>query len=336
MPQLLIYGATGYSGRLCAREAARRGLTLTIAGRSSAKLAALSAELDVDAQTVDVDDGIGLEKLIGAADCVLNTAGPFAGTAPQIIDACLRKGVSYIDITGEFGIFRLAHSLDQQAKLAGAMLMPGVGWDIVPSDCLAAHTARRVERPAALRIGLSMPESVTTRGTLRTIIEQGLATTFVVRRGGELVQFDAPPPSRKMRFGYGEADCQPLTTGDVLAAYLSTGIPDIDVYLAVDQGAKIVLPEGGIDAFPEGPTAEMLARWRAFAVAEVVDSQGRVTRSEIETNAGYAYTAQAAIEIASRIMNGDFLPGYQTPATAYGASLATDIGGRITDYPVEG
>ncbi|PMZ30543.1 hypothetical protein C1X25_36040, partial [Pseudomonas sp. GW247-3R2A] len=82
---------------------------------------------------------------------------PFVMTAEPLMRACIEAGVDYLDITAEINVYRLAERLGEDA---GVMLLPGVGWDVVPTDCLALHVARRVEHPQSLRIALQVAGSM--------------------------------------------------------------------------------------------------------------------------------------------------------------------------------
>lgn len=329
MARLIIYGATGYTGRMLAFHAAERGLDFIVAGRSREKVDALASELRVEGKVFEVTDAGALRATLSGLYCMLNVAGPFSATAETVIAACIAQSVHYLDTTGELSVFEHAEARDRDAIAADVMLMPGVGWDVVPSDCIALHVARRVRDPQTLRIGLGHIGGIPSRGTLRTGMAIMGGGSFV-RREGALVRLDQPLPPRTFDFGHARLESSLTPMGDLVTAYKSTGVPNIEVYMAGSAGA-LKLPEGGIEAFPEGPTAEQLAAWRAFAAAEAVGADGNVARSVMETVSGYEFTALAGIEIARRVLAGEFSPGFQSPASAYGVELATDLGARIDD-----
>lgn len=327
MAKVFIYGATGYTGRMIARLAVQRGLDVSIGGRSGDKVAKLARELGVPGVILDIDDRPALDAALREATCVINAAGPFSATAGAMIDACIAQSAHYIDITGEVDVFSLAERQDAAAQAAGVMLMPGAGWDVVPSDCIALHVARRVDKPVSLRIGLAHIGGIPSRGTLRTGL--AVAGRQVVRRDNRLVPPSDPDIVVEMDFGFARQKCRRSPLGDVVTARKSTGISNIEVFLA--GGTALSMPEGGIEAFPEGPSEEQLGRWRAFATAEVVGNDGGRAQSVVETGSGYGFTADAAVEIAARILAGHLTTGFQSPASAYGAELVTKLGGVITD-----
>jgi short subunit dehydrogenase-like uncharacterized protein len=153
--RLLVYGATGYTGGLLAALACERGLAPIVAGRSRAKVEAVAARLGTEARVASVDDAAALAEMLHDVACVISSAGPFATTARQMFEACCVTGAHYLDVTGEIDVFALAESFDARARRAGVMLLPGIGFDVVPSDCLAAHVAAKVGTPRAVRIGLA-------------------------------------------------------------------------------------------------------------------------------------------------------------------------------------
>ncbi|MDE2930653.1 MAG: saccharopine dehydrogenase NADP-binding domain-containing protein [Chloroflexota bacterium] len=327
--QFLIYGATGYSGRLIVEAAVKAGLRPVVAGRDSTKVAALSEKFGLESSVFSVDDRTALQEQVRKAGCVVNAAGPFFATAEPIIDMCISESAHYIDITGELSVFAYAGEKSEDAIAADVMLMPGAGWDVVPTDCLALHTARRAQNPLQLRLGAYHVNSVPSRGSLRS--GQLIRDFTVVRRDGELVKVDDPTAMHDFRFHGETISCHLIGLADVVTAWQSTGVPNIEVYMGREE-AGFTLPEGGIDAMAEGPTEEELAKVQSMAVAEITDASGKVYTSMIETHTGgYTYTALAIVDIARRILDGSYTVGFQAPASAYGASLATDIGATITD-----
>lgn len=324
MNKLMIYGATGYTGRMAAEHAKAQGLDVVIAGRSSERLESLAAQLDVphrvftpDRHTAQHLNGIGV---------LLNFAGPFAQTANPLMHACIVAGVDYLDITAEINVYRLAEQLGVQAAEAGVMLMPGVGWDVVPTDCLAVHVARRVQDPQSLKVALQVAGSMS-RGSALSVSEI-IGAGLLARIDGLLV---ATPDaqSRDFDFGQGPALCAPLSFGDLVTGWHSTGIPNIAMFVNITGDA---FPEGDLSHLPDGPSAEQREAHRARAVAEVTGVDGNVARSMIETVNGYSYTPLAAVEAARRVLSGDRRPGFETPARVFGAGFAETIAGTtITD-----
>lgn len=314
--RLLIYGATGYTGRLVAERAVQIGLDVTVAGRDAGKVGELAGSLGVEFRVFDVDDAGAAHDALQDVDCVLNVAGPFRNTARQLMDAAIEAGVHYLDTTAEFDTFALAESKDAEASRAGVMIMSGTGWDVVPSDSLALHTTRRVPHAEKLTIALRVTGGFS-RGSLASSAGiEDLGT--LVRRSGELARLDTAQP-RSFDFGNGPEDCMPVPMGDLITALRSTGIGNIEVFLGTDAG----FPDA--DPADAGPTADERSQGRYLAIAEVTGRNGQVVRSLINTPTGYTFTQLSSVEIARRVLDGQFTAGFQSPASAYGPDLATGI-----------
>jgi short subunit dehydrogenase-like uncharacterized protein len=324
MSKLLIYGATGYTGRMVAAQAKAAGLDFTVAGRDESRVALLAAELDVPYRVFAVDAGSAASYINGFG-VVLNCAGPFVRTARPLMNACIEVGAHYLDITAEIGVYRLAESLHALALSAGVMLMPGVGWDVVPTDCLAVQVAARVRDPVSLRVALKVAGSMS-RGSAVSAGEI-VAAGILARVNDELV---SRPDAATQRFDFGDGavECFPLSFGDLVTARHSTGIPNVEMFVHVTGDA---FPMGDLAALPDGPTEAQRDAQPAAAVAEVAGADGRVARAIIETVNGYSYTPLAAAEAARRVMEGSWQAGFETPSRVFGAGFAESIGGsRIT------
>jgi short subunit dehydrogenase-like uncharacterized protein len=326
MSTLLIYGATGYTGRMAAERARSQGLQFEIAGRNRQRLETLAARLGVPYRVFDAD-GDAAASLSGIS-VLLNFAGPFVQTAEPLMRACINAGVDYLDITAEINVYRLAEQLGAEAAARDVMLLPGVGWDVVPTDSLAVHVARRVNQPHSLSIALQVPGSMS-RGSALSVSEI-IGAGVLARVEGELVATpDAQP--RQFDFGQGPQLCVPLSFGDLVTAWHATAIPDITMYVHLSGEA---LPEGDLSLLPDGPDAGARAAHRARAAVEITGADGSVARSIIETVNGYTYTPLAAVEAARRVLGGERRPGFAAPSQVFGGGFAQSIEGTvITDLP---
>lgn len=337
--RVLIYGATGYTGRLIAHRASEIGLDFAVGGRDRARVRALAGELGVEAVVFRVDDRDALLAGLDGFTAVLNVAGPFGVTALPMMEACVHSGVHYLDTTAEYAVFSLAESLCDAASAAGVMLLPGVGWDVVPSDCLAAHTVRRVARPHRLKIGLKLYRgpnviedfaggSMFSRGSLASTGSIG-ELGALVRSAGSITTLPEPI-STTLDFGDGPENAVLLPMGDLVTAWRSTAVPNIEVYF--ENGRALPAPRGNLADLPEGPTERQRALGRSRAAAEVTDRDGTVVRSYVDTPTGYGFTRLSAVEIARRVLAAEPEPGFQSPSSAYGPELVTTIGdSRIVD-----
>lgn len=319
MKTLMIYGATGYTGRMAAEHAKNLGLNLVIAGRNAGRLASLATELGTPYRVFTAD-----ASQLEGIDVLLNFAGPFAHTAEALMRACIASGTDYLDITAEINVYRLAEQLGAEADV---MLLPGVGWDVVPTDCLAMHMASRVLQPQSLKIALQVPGAMS-RGSAMSVGEI-IGAGVMARVDGQLVATpDAQP--QHLDFGDGPALCAPLSFGDLVTAWHSSAIPNIQMFVHITGEA---FPEGDLSLMPDGPSQDQRDAHRARAVAEVTGLDGTVARSVIETVNGYSYTPLAAVQAARRVLGGERRAGFQTPAKLFGVGFAQTIAGtQITDY----
>lgn len=341
----LIYGATGYTGALIARVAVARGDRPILGARNKEALAALATHLKLPYRTVGLADPVALDRALDGVKVVLHCAGPFSATSRPMVEACLRTRTHYLDITGEAMVFEALHARDAEARAAGIMLLPGAGFDVVPSDCLAAHLKRRLPTARRLALGLQ-PVGRLSRGTAVTMLENA-GRGGLVRRGGALTAVPAAFKTREIDFGRGPRRAITIPWGDVATAFHSTGIPDIEVYLAarpaVRAGAlalRFLGPllrtaparaffEKRIRSGPPGPSEEERARGTSFLWGEASDEAGRTVCSRLTTPEGYTLTALTALLIVGKVLEGRAPAGFQTPSTAYGADLILEVDGVV-------
>lgn len=351
-PRLLVYGAYGYTGLLVAALCKARGVETVLAGRSEAKLRPIADRLGLEARVFGLADAA--DHLTDIA-VVLHCAGPFARTSQPMVDACMATGTHYLDITGEIEVFEACAAQHDKARQAGVLLMPGVGFDVVPTDCLAAHLKRRLPEATALRLGFSGLGGGVSHGTAMTMVEN-LGRGGLVRRGGKLTRVPTAHAVREIDFGRGPQPAMALPWGDVSTAFHTTGIPDIEVFVAQPRsairGAQLSnyagallrsgpvqsFLKGRIDARPAGPSAERRARARSLVWGEATAPDGQRVEARVETLEGYTLTAEASVRIAEKVLADAAekataaaekataaAPGFSTPAGRFGADLILEM-----------
>lgn len=338
----VLYGATGFVGEAAAHHAVRIGLRPILAGRNAAAVATLAGTLGLEYRDFALDDPAHVRTGIADAVAVLHCAGPFMHTARQMVDACLETRTHYLDITGEIPVFEAIAARDAEAKARGVMLLPGVGFDVVPTDCLALHLKHRL--PAATHLALAFysdgPAGLPP-GTQRTAIEL-LPFGNRVRRAGKLERSSQALKTRMIDFGNGPVLTIQLTWGDAFTAHYSTGIPNIEDYTvfpeAVQSQLKLMArfrPLFRIGALRNllkrgvrpGPSSERRARTVTHVWGEVRDAQGVSATARLHgPEAGVEWTVRSALAAVQRVLAGDAPPGYQTPAMAYGADFVMETG----------
>jgi short subunit dehydrogenase-like uncharacterized protein len=225
----MIYGANGYTGELIAREAVRRDLNPVLAGRSVAKVEQLASSLGLQARIFDLENPTATTRCVERMGLVLNCAGPFSETAAPMMTVCLAAHVHYLDITGEIGVFEHSRTLDAAARAAGIVICPGVGFDVIPTDCVAATLKAALPDATHLALGFD-PRWGFSPGTAKTSVE-GLAQGGKVRQDGYIISVPLAYKTRCIDFGDGEKLAMTIPWGDVSTAYATTGIPNIEVYI---------------------------------------------------------------------------------------------------------
>jgi short subunit dehydrogenase-like uncharacterized protein len=340
----LIYGANGYTGAMIAREAVRRGYLPRLSGRNRAAVEALATGLGTAAFPCELGDPAGLRAAIAGCRLVLHCAGPFAETAAPMVDACRDEGVHYLDITGEIDVFSACHALSEEASKRGILLVPGVGFDVVPTDGVAAMLKEALPDAASLVLAFEASGGLSV-GTAKTSVA-GFGKGGRVRRGGALVEVPAAFKTRTfMRQGKART-AMTIPWGDVFTAFITTGIPDIEVYVAASprtiasaRGLNWIRPllrpgivtrflQRRVAASLEPPSAETRARTNCYVWGEVTAPDGRVRRMEIETPNGYDLTVSAALGVVERLLAEPPLrSGYLTPSMLMGSRYVLSLPG---------
>lgn len=342
---LLVYGATGFTGRLVVEALLASGVRPVLGGRNRERLQRLAADLGLEYRVASLDTPEALAAQLADIDVLVLTAGPFAHTALSAMLACLDARTHYLDLTGECAVFATLATFNAMAAARGCMVMPGCGFDVVASDCLARHVSQR--QPASVRLAIGLSGLATaTRGSLRTIAEQA-GRRVSARRDGALATVAPGAVRRQFDFGNGHTWATCLTWGDVVTAFHSTGIPNIEVFFEETPALAAMLAAGRsfgpllqtplaqswlrahADFFPEGPTLTERAVHRCVVVAEATDSEGRIAVSRLTTPEAYSFSATTAAAIARRALEDDVEPGFQTPARVYGADFVMEFD-RVT------
>lgn len=340
----LLYGAYGYTGRLIAELAVAEGLKPVIAGRDRERTEAMALEFGLPHRVFDLDDTGGLRHGLEGMRAVLHCAGPFSATAAPMIAACLQTGAHYLDITGEIDVFAYAHSCDAAARKRGIVLVPGVGFDVVPTDCLAALLKQGL--PDAVELTLAFEaEGGPSRGTALTSVE-GLGKGGRIRRNGKLENVPLAYKTRSIPFPKGKRSAVTIPWGDVYTAFISTGIPNVEVYMALPPGTiagmrrlRWLGPALGlapiqwllkrrVRASVSGPDEQRRKDSKTYVYGEVRNASGTSLSGTLVTPNGYALTAEAALRIVRHLAAaGSRHAGYYTPSLLMGADFIRSLQG---------
>ena len=344
--KLLIYGANGYTGRLILGRLNEYNLTAKIAGRNAAEIGELATHYDLPFGIVELTEKDKLLNLLQDIMVVLHVAGPFKYTAKPMIEACIESGTHYLDITGEIEVFEMAKQYSEAAKEAGIILMPGAGFDVVPTDCLALYLKNKLPSAISLRLAFVTVGGGLSHGTALTMIE-GLGEGGAVRVGGSIVRKPLGHKGRWISFGEKKLFVMTIPWGDVSTAYFTTGIENIETYAGVKPAVYKLLKLQGmlnwllrtklvkswlgakINKREPGPSEEVRSKAKSLVWGEVETSGGEKRIAILQTPDGYTLTVHSSLIIACKILAGNFKTGYQTPASAYGEELVLEVPGTM-------
>lgn len=348
----MIYGASGYTGELIAREAKRQGMTPVLAGRNAAKVSALASELTLPSKAFSLETPSELGEALRGIRLLLNCAGPFSHTTGPMIQACIAAHAHYLDITGEIDVLEGAHRFDADAKAAGVVLCPGAGFDVVPTDCIALMLKKAMPDAADLALGFDLAGRRMSAGTAKTLVE-GLGRRGKIRRAGRIVDYPVGQGSRRIDFGRGEKLAIPIPWGDVASAFYTTGIPNITVFTpisplsaAIARVTNIVRPVlrspllqawlmKKIEKNVKGPDISAREASPSWLWGEAKDTHGRRYVVRIVTLNGYSLTVFSALAIARHVLETVCSPGCWTPAVLMGENFILRLPGTSLLTPLQ-
>jgi short subunit dehydrogenase-like uncharacterized protein len=340
----MIYGAYGYTGRLVAQEAIKRGHTPILAGRNADKLQALAAELGLECVSFDLNDAAAVQRHLANVDLVFHCAGPFTWTATPMRKACLLTGTHYLDVTGEIAVFEETFKQDVLAKQRGILMCSGMGFDVIPTDCLALYVSQKVPTATDLEIGLSIGRTThgASVGTMKSALEI-LSRGGLLRRDGKLVNFNLGQGERVIRFSHAERNTIPFPWGDLATAYRTTGIRDITTYMSFHPKMLRLLRNIGpllntlLFIKPIRRLAQAWVGWRhqekkaalddsgrAYIWAKAFDAKGNAAEAWLETIEAYQFTAVAGVRAVEKVL-ADSPSGALSPAQVLGADFVLDL-----------
>lgn len=346
--QWLIYGANGFTGKLIAEEAAKRGLKPVLAGRNRSQVEAIARDLGLASRVFAIESVEQVAAAIDGIALVLNCAGPFATTADTVVQACISKGVHYLDISGEPDMFELHLARDDQAKATGSVVIPGVGFDVVPSDTLAKCLADRLENAVSLDMAF-FGDGAGSAGSAKTVLGM-MSDKCKVRRDGKIKRVPLAFARKRVRFSDREEWCMSIPWGDISTAYHSTGIPNITMYMAASKKSALIMrlmsPLAPLLALPslqrklfarieetvQGPDNETRNQSCMRLWGKACDSTGKCVEATVDTSEGFTFTTHASLLCVDRVLSGTVPGGCYTPTQAFGTELAFEIPGTELDW----
>ena len=350
----LLYGANGYTAKLIIELAQHYNLQPVLAGRNRHAIEALAAQHHLPYHIAALDNREALNKMLDGISVVLNAAGPFKYTAFPLLEACLESGTHYLDITGEMEVFEMAKHYHTPATEAGIMILPGVGFDVVPTDCLALFLQNLLPEANQLKLAFASTGGGVSHGTATTMLE-GLGEGGAVREYGRIVKKPLGHKGFWVDFGPKKLFVMAIPWGDVSTAFHTTGIPFIETYTGIQPKIYKLLKwqplynwalrtefvrkkiRKKIDAREAGPDANKRSQSKSLVWGQAKSSKGKKVEARLIGPDGYTMTAHTSLLILQKVLEGDFTTGYQTPASAYGADLILEVPGvkREVKRPVK-
>ena len=341
----MIYGANGYSGELITRLARKVGLRPVLAGRNQNQIENLAKSLGLESAVFALDDVATVTRHLAEMELVLHCAGPYVKTAEPMVKAAIAAKTHYVDITGEIPAYELIHDYSDAAKDADIMLLPGSGFDIVPTDCVAAFLKEKMPKAEKLHLSFQGLGGISA-GTLKSALGQ-MGSGSKIRKNGKLENIPFFSLRKEVSFAGELTSVYSIPWGDVYTAFFSTKIPNIEVYTeipvpefiadAISQssglqsflGSDFIVNIGQslVDAFVDGPDEKSRRTGKTIVIGEVWDAAGNYKKVRLTAKEGYSYTFESALASVRRILKGDFKPGFQTPSLAYGWKFALDVAG---------
>jgi short subunit dehydrogenase-like uncharacterized protein len=351
MGEWMIYGATGYTGTLVAEEAVRRGHKPLLAGRSAAKLRPLAERLGLEYAVVALDDTDALAKAVGTVELVYHAAGPFIHTSDPMVKACLQTGAHYLDIGGEVPVYQALFSLDQVARDKGIAIIPGVGFDVIPSDCLIKYVADQLPDATHLEVavdalaGAGDAAGGLSAGTVKSMIELLPTIGTLQRRNTKLVRIPLGSGLRTVRFPHATKTVMPSSWADIEMSYHTTSIPNTTVYLSlpplITYTSRIFGPlflnllkiksvrefaSRQVERRIPGPSEQARHEGRSAVYVTVRNGMGETREAWLETLEGYQFTMISGVRVVERVLDGNY-KGTLSPANAFGADFVLSIEG---------
>ena len=344
MKNFLIYGSYGYTGNLIVEQAVKEGLKPLLAGRDEKQLRAQAEKFGLEYRPFSIEDSAALDSALLEVDAVLHCAGPFVLTFRQMAEACIRTKRHYVDISGEIEGFEALAAMDEEAQRAGIMLLPGGGFDVVPSDCLIAHVAEKLVNATHLELYIKLIGSSVSRGTARSGIENSHRQGRI-RRDGKIVDVPNVWDTKSVNFEHVPTRVISVGWGDVSTAYYSTGIPNVTTYMSFPKGMVNLMRLTRYLGFliysrpaknytkwliekliVSGPSRKQNENGFSLLIAEMTDGK-KTVRAKLRTPEAYYLTSLTAVEIMKRILSSDYKTGFQTPSKAYGGDFILQFAG---------
>ncbi len=339
----MIYGAYGFTGSLLAKIAADKGFKPVLAGRDALKTKRLALSLGLDFKVFSLDEDSIIEKNLKDIDLLYNLAGPYCKTAPTMVEACLRTKTHYMDLTGDIEIYDFLYSLDKVAIENEILIMPGVGFNVIATECVAAHTVQKLSTCDHLDIVMAT-QAKPSKGTFKQMIA-------LLPRGGyeienhELKRRNIGKSDIKIKYPDKRRTPFSIPIGELIACHKSLNIANIRVHYAMSS-SWVRMTETMIDIiakfsgknygkkvlsnfasnYIKGPDETSMLHDKAYVYAKASSDLGVYAETMIKTPEPYYFTALITLKVIQKVLDGEY-KGALTPVEAFGSSIIFEVEG---------
>jgi short subunit dehydrogenase-like uncharacterized protein len=321
--RIVVIGATGYTGRLVARELAGGDLPFLLTARSADRLARLADEIGGAAtREVDVTDPASLRGALRRGDVVINCAGPFTHLGEPVVEACIQAGAHYVDTTGEQRFMkRVLDRFDEAAREAEVIVVNGMAFEYAIGDIAAALAAEGLARPLRsvdMIYAWGGGAAASSRGTRLSILQ-------VLREGGYTYRDGRwePQPtgaeSRTVQLAGNTRSAVSFPAGEILTVPRHVPVQTVRAWMVMDRTTAAALPlaaslmptvirliepvaRWAVRRAPEGPTPEQRQASRFRIRADAVGADGEARSVTVEGRDPYGLTARIAAHGAQQVL----------------------------------
>ena len=337
----LIYGANGYTARQIVYKAVEKGLRPILAGRNAQKICNFSQETKLSCRIFDLKSPIK-DEFLNDIYLVVNCAGPFSQTAQPLLEACYRTKTHYIDVSGELKSFEDIFANAGVWQHRGLTVIPGSGFDVVPSDCLAAFLKNKLPDATSLTIGIKINGTRPSHGTLRSLAE-AIALGGKIRLDGKLKKVPNAWKTKLIPFSDQSSLSVSMPLAELSSCWHSTRIPNIQTFFSVKtkelryiKMSRLTRPllfiplvlewvKKQIGVIYEAPHPRILQKGSAVVWGEVRNAHGKAKSLRLKTDEAYHFTAQSTLCIAQKILAGDIDAGVYSPSMALGPEFILNL-----------
>jgi short subunit dehydrogenase-like uncharacterized protein len=326
--RVLVYGATGHTGRFVVDELLRRGLVPVLAGRSAERLATVpDRHAALERRAVGIDNPGLLRHVVASAAAVINCAGPFLDTALPLARAALETGAHYLDVTAEQPVVQVLYrELDAPARAANVAVVPAMAFYGGLADLLVTAALDGGSHADEIDIAIGLDRWWPTAGTRATGV-RNTATRLVIRDGA-LAPLENPAPSGTWFYPspLGQQSVVQLPFSEVITINHHLHVGELRSYLN-----SASLEELRDTATPAPTATDEYGRSAQRFVVDVVVRTGTETRRVTATGRDiYAVSAPIVVEGAVRLLDGNHRgPGAAAPGEVFdAAAVLTSLEGH--------